>query len=57
MINPRTRSDIIVLSYETDANRHPYWYAHVIKIFHIYIHYYGENYQSHDPQCIDVLFV
>jgi hypothetical protein len=56
-INPRTHSDIIVLSYETDTNRHPYWYARVIKIFHVYVCYYSEHSQSHDPQRIDVLFV
>ncbi|SJL13006.1 uncharacterized protein ARMOST_16442 [Armillaria ostoyae] len=34
-INPRTRSDVIVLANKTDPDcTHPYWYARVIGIFH-----------------------
>ena len=35
-INPRTRSDIMVLS-DDDNQQHPYWYARVIGIFHMYV--------------------
>lgn len=33
-INPRTHGDIMVLSGETTPN-HPYWYAHVLGIYHM----------------------
>ena len=58
-INPRTRADILLLSHETDSelDRHSYWYAWVVKIFHVYVHYYGRDSQSHDLKRIDVLFV
>ena len=56
-INPRTRPDIMVLSHETDSNRHPYWYAHVVKIFHVNIHHYGEHSRSDELQRKDVLLV
>jgi len=34
-INPRTHADVLMLLHEDDDNRHPYWYACVIKIFHL----------------------
>ena len=59
MINPRTHADILLLSHETDSelDRHPYWYAWVVKIFHVYVRYYSRDSQSHDLKCIDILFV
>ncbi|KAG1817513.1 uncharacterized protein BJ212DRAFT_1270312, partial [Suillus subaureus] len=33
-INPQMHSDIMVLSGETKP-QHPYWYAHVLGIFHM----------------------
>lgn len=57
VINPQTRADIIVLSHETDSNRHPYWYARVLKIFHVNVRYYGEHPHSDEVQRKDVLFV
>lgn len=56
-INPRTRPDIMVLSHETDSNRHPYWYAHVVKIFHVNIRHYSEHSRSDKLQRKDVLLV
>ncbi|KAF9230710.1 hypothetical protein BU15DRAFT_83296 [Melanogaster broomeanus] len=58
-INPRTRADIMVLSRETDGLRHPYWYARVIRIFHVNVRYYGDNSNepSRDLQRMNVLFV
>ena len=52
-------ADILLLSHETDLelDRHPYWYARVVKIFHVYIRYYGRDSQSHDLKRIDILFV
>jgi hypothetical protein len=34
-LNPRTRADVMVLSHEDDDDRHPYWYARIIRIFHV----------------------
>jgi hypothetical protein len=43
-INPRTHTDIMMLSHEDDDNdRHPYWYARVIKIFHLDVWYHGQG--------------
>ncbi len=36
-INPQTYPDIMVTSPETGPNAQPYWYAHVIGIFHIMV--------------------
>ncbi|KAF8554688.1 hypothetical protein OG21DRAFT_1508697 [Imleria badia] len=47
----------VVLSHETDSDRHPYWYAQVTHIFHVNVRYYGKNSTSHDAQRMDVLFV
>ncbi|KAK0439080.1 uncharacterized protein EV420DRAFT_1735640 [Desarmillaria tabescens] len=37
-INPRTRSDVMVLANDT-KHSHPYWYARVIGVFHTYAQY------------------
>jgi len=37
-INPRTCADIMVLAHE-DERTHPYWYARIIKIFHVNVEY------------------
>ncbi|KIK44191.1 hypothetical protein CY34DRAFT_80436, partial [Suillus luteus UH-Slu-Lm8-n1] len=57
-INPRTRADIMVLSHEDDEERHPYWYARVVRIFHLDVWYYGgENAVASKPLRMHVLFV
>lgn len=39
-INPRTRSDVIVLANDEDKEHvHPYWYARIIGIFHADVRY------------------
>lgn len=36
-LNPRTHSDVMVLSHEDDNNNpHPYWYARIIGLYHIH---------------------
>ncbi|KAG2067989.1 hypothetical protein BDR04DRAFT_981751, partial [Suillus decipiens] len=37
-INPCTHADLMVMSHEDD-HTHPYWYAHLIKNFHINVEY------------------
>lgn len=57
-INPRTRSDIMVLANDED-NTHPYWYARVLGVFHAYAQY--NDLESDDivpePFRIDFLWV
>jgi len=56
-INPRTQSDIMVLSHETDEICHPYWYARVVRIFHVNVRYFGLGSTSHEAKRMNVLFV
>jgi hypothetical protein len=57
-INPRTHADIMVLSHENDNDRHPYWYARVVKIFHVNVLYYGMgSSNARAPTRMDVVFV
>jgi len=58
--NPRTHADVMVLSHEDEdprASHHPYWYAHIISIFHANIRHIGPASQSSDPQKMDFLWV
>ncbi|KAG0703308.1 hypothetical protein DFH29DRAFT_998600 [Suillus ampliporus] len=55
-INPQTHADIMMLSHEDDDDRHPYWYARVIKIFHLDVWYDGQG-AMQAPTCMHVLFV
>lgn len=59
-INPRTHSDIMVLSSETEedtSSSHPYWYARVIGVFHANVLYRGPLSQTSEPQHMEFLFV
>ncbi|KAI6148981.1 hypothetical protein EDD17DRAFT_1493495, partial [Pisolithus thermaeus] len=56
-INPHTHADIMLLSHKTDNLCHPYWYAHVIQIFHVNVQYYGDNHSSDEMQWMNMLFV
>jgi hypothetical protein len=47
----------MVLSHENDDERHPYWYACLIRIFHVDIWYYGEENAPLTSKRMDVLFV
>ena len=60
-INPQTHSDVMVLSHDDDTGPngilHPYWYARVLGIFHMMVHYTRLNTQSTDEQRMDFLWV
>ena len=56
-VNSRTHADIMLLSHEDDDDRHPYWYARVIKIFHVDVCYFGGSTGAVIPTRMDVLFV
>lgn len=54
-INPRTRPDIMLLSYEDEGKSyHPYWYARALGIFHVNIKHNGpssSNEEVHQNDC------
>ncbi|EGN91934.1 hypothetical protein SERLA73DRAFT_26339, partial [Serpula lacrymans var. lacrymans S7.3] len=59
-INPRTHPDIMVLAHEDpDETKepHPYWYARVIKNFHINVKHHSGQSKLSKPQRMDVLLV
>lgn len=52
VINPASKPDIMVLSCEDGEDTHPFWYARVVKIFHVFVHHHGSA-----PKRMDVLWV
>jgi hypothetical protein len=59
-INPRTHADVLMFSHENDDDRHPYWYARVIKIFDVDVWYRAQGATSaaaQAPTRMNVLFV
>ena len=59
-INPWTHADIMVLAHEDDVDGevwHPYWYGHVLGIFHVLVQHKGESSTCSEVQQIDFLFV
>lgn len=50
-VNPRTHPDVLLLAPSSDT--HKYWYARVIKIFHLNVHV-G---RGREPERLNVLFV
>jgi len=56
-INSCTCANIMVLSHE-DEKIHPYWYAHVIGIFHVNVEYHQDDTRTYScPTHTDFLFV
>ncbi|KIK94749.1 hypothetical protein PAXRUDRAFT_33363 [Paxillus rubicundulus Ve08.2h10] len=58
----QTHPDLMALSHEDSPDRivpHPYWYGHVIHIFHIDVLHFKPSTELNLPdiQCINVLFV
>lgn len=57
-INPRTHADVLMFSHENDDDRHPYWYARVIKIFDVDVWYRAQGATSAQASTrMNVLFV
>jgi hypothetical protein len=54
-INPRTHSDIMLLSHDNEP--HPYWYARVIGIHHVDIIHTGPLSKSLHKERVDFLFI
>jgi hypothetical protein len=57
-INPRSHADIMVLSDEDEErNPHPYWYARVVGIFHVFVRHNDPTQRNAQPKKIDILWV
>jgi hypothetical protein len=58
-INARTHPDVMVLSREEGAgqDRHPFWYARVIGIYHAHVKHVGPRSNSSDSQKMEFLWV
>jgi hypothetical protein len=60
-LNPRTHADIMLLGNEEsepdELAPHPYWYARIIGIFHIYARYLGSDSRKRASQRVDFLWV
>ena len=52
-LNPHTHANIMVLSQEDNPSAHPYWYAHIIGIYHTLVCHKS----SPDPILIDFLWI
>jgi hypothetical protein len=61
VINPTSHPDIMVLSCEDGEDAHPFWYARVVKIFHLIVCHGGPAPQAErtptEPQRMDILWV
>jgi hypothetical protein len=59
-LNPRNHADVMVLSQEDNdgsLESHPYWYACIIGIFHVYARYSGPNSTATDFVRTEILWV
>ncbi|KAH9932168.1 hypothetical protein B0H21DRAFT_867145 [Amylocystis lapponica] len=57
-INPRTHADIMVLSHEDpEGDPHPYWYARVVGVFHVYARQRGSDGVYSEPTRLVFLWV
>jgi hypothetical protein len=56
-MNPRTHCDVMVLSRETGANAHPFWYARVLGVFHAQVFHVGPNARNRSKQHMEFLWV
>jgi hypothetical protein len=61
VINPASHPDIMVLSREDGEDVHPFWYARVVKIIHLFVYHRGAGpeveHTSTEYQRMDVLWV
>ena len=56
-MNPRTNADVMVLSPETGPGAHPYWYAHVLGVFHARVLHTGPLATNRSIQHMEFLWV
>jgi hypothetical protein len=56
-LNVRTHSDVMVKSCETKPGYHPFWYAHMLGIFHTCIMHKGPHSHDHSIRMMEFLWV
>lgn len=59
-LNPRTHADFMVLAHEESNDGtavHPYWYGHIIAIFHADIRHIGSTSTSREVRRMEILWV
>ncbi|KAJ7163736.1 hypothetical protein C8R46DRAFT_1221491 [Mycena filopes] len=56
-INPRSQSNVMVLSPETTPGAHPFWYARVLGIFHVELVHTGPASRNGSVQRMEFLWV
>ncbi|KAG2090390.1 uncharacterized protein F5147DRAFT_586734, partial [Suillus discolor] len=57
MLKPGNGSTVMMLSRESSASAHPFWYARVLGAFCINVLHVGPNACNHSPQYMEVLWV
>lgn len=57
VINPRTRSDVILLPPVEVDGEHPYQYGHVEAIFHVVVEHVGRGSKIQQQQVFDICWV
>lgn len=57
VINPRTRSDVILLPPDAAGEEHPYQYGRIDAIFHVIVEHVGRDSQTSRQQILDVCWV
>ena len=57
VLRPSRNCPIMTFSREDDPTGHPYWYARVLRAFHIDVLHVGPNARCHSPQTMEVLWV
>jgi hypothetical protein len=56
-INPQTHCDMMVVSPETSANSHPFWYARVLGVFHAKVLHTSPDATNRSIQHVEFLWV
>lgn len=56
-MNPRTHCDVMVVSPETEADAHPFWYARVLGVFHTKVLHTDPNASNRSIQHVEFLWV
>ena len=56
-MNPRTHCDIMVVSPEKEDGAHPFWYAHVLGVFHTDVLHVGPASRNRSVQRMEFLWV
>lgn len=56
-MNPRTHSDVMVASAETEPGAHPFWYARILGVFHAKVLHTHPNAHNRSIQHVEFLWV